>query len=122
MYTVPKLTDYSAPALNAASRDLLSAIESESSAIRGENEYKIFRDRWMARKDGIATQINDLWLKAAPKEAKRDAGQRVKELKTKIEVAVDATLERLRNGTSAGRLDAESIDITLPGIRRPLGT
>ncbi len=43
---------------------------------------KPFRDRWMARKNGILTQINDLWLKAAPKDAKREAGntrQRVEE-------------------------------------------
>src|SRR4029077_15710732 len=120
MYTVPKLTDYSLSALDAAAGDLLSPLDPEAAGVNGENEYKFFRDRWVARKDGIATQINQLWLKAAPKEAKRDAGQRVNELKTKIEAAVDATLERLRNGTSAGRLDAESIDITLPGIRRPL--
>jgi phenylalanyl-tRNA synthetase alpha chain len=77
MYTVPKLTDYSSPALDAAARELLSALGSEATGVSGENEYKFFRDRWMARKDGITTQINDLWLKAAPKEAKRDAGQRV---------------------------------------------
>ena len=121
MYTVPKLTDYSSSALDAAARDLLSALDSEAAGVNGENEYKFFRDRWMARKDGITTQLNALWLKGAPKEAKRDAGQRVNELKTKIEAAVGATLERLRNGASSGRLEAERIDITLPGIRRPLG-
>ena len=26
----------------------------------------------MARKNGVLTQINDLWLKGAPKEAKRE--------------------------------------------------
>ena len=31
----------------------------------------------MARKNGVLTEINDLWLKAAPKEAKREVGQRV---------------------------------------------
>src|SRR5215470_5587207 len=98
MYTVPALTDYSASALDAASRDLLSALESESAAVSGENEYKLFRDRWLARKDGIATQINDLWLKAAPKEAKRDAGQRVNELKNKIQEAVEETLQRAKGG------------------------
>ena len=122
MYKVPKLTDFSARGLEDSARDLLSALQSEASAVNGDGEYKIFRDRWMARKDGITTQINDLWLKAAPKEAKRDAGQRVNELKTKIEAAVDATLERLRNGASSGRLEGERLDITLPGIRRPLGT
>jgi phenylalanyl-tRNA synthetase alpha chain len=121
VYTVPKLTDYSASALDAASRDLLAALQSEALAVSGEAEYKLFRDRWLARKDGIATQINDLWLKAAPKEAKRDAGQRVNELKKKIEDSVDGTLQRSKGGASASRLASESVDITLPGIRRPLG-
>jgi phenylalanyl-tRNA synthetase alpha chain len=121
MYKVPKLTDFSSRGLEDSARELLSALQSEAAAVSGDGEFKTFRDRWMARKDGIATQINDLWLKAAPKEAKRDAGQRVNELKTKIEAAVEATLERLRNGASSGRLEAERIDITLPGIRRPLG-
>jgi phenylalanyl-tRNA synthetase alpha chain len=121
MYTVPKLTDYSTSALQTAARDLLSALDSEAAAVSGDSEYKVFRDRWLARKDGIATQINDLWLKAAPKEAKRDAGQRVNELKSKIEASVEATLERLRNGASSGRLEDERVDITLPGIRRRIG-
>ncbi len=121
MYTVPKLTDYSAAALEAASRELLSALESEAAGIGGEGEHKVFRDRWMARKDGIATQINDVWLKAAPKDAKREAGQRVNELKSRIETVIDATLARLKDGASGGRLAAERVDITLPGTRRPLG-
>jgi phenylalanyl-tRNA synthetase alpha chain len=121
MYTVPQLTDYSATALDAASRDLLSALESEAAEVKGENEWKTFRDRWLARKDGIATQINELWLKAAPKEAKRDAGQLVNELKNKIQAKVDATLERIQGGAAASKLAGECIDISLPGIRRPLG-
>jgi phenylalanyl-tRNA synthetase alpha chain len=121
MYNVPRLTDYSAAALDAASRDLLSAIEAESTAVSGDNDYKLFRDRWLARKDGIATQINDLWLKAAPKEAKRDAGQLVNELKNKIQGKVDASLTRIQGSTSASKLAGECIDISLPGIRRPLG-
>ena len=121
VYTVPKLTDYSTASLESAARDLLSALESESSAIHSDSEWKIFRDRWMARKDGISTQINDLWLKAAPKEAKREAGQRVNELKKKIEASVESVSQRLQSGGAASRRMAESVDITLPGIRRPVG-
>jgi phenylalanyl-tRNA synthetase alpha chain len=121
VYTVPKLTDYSPASLEAAGRDLVSALGSESGAIRSDAEWKIFRDRWMARKDGIATQINDLWLKAAPKDAKREAGQRVNELKSKIETAVEDALHRIQSGGAASRLMAESVDITLPGIQRPIG-
>ena len=52
---------------------------------------------------------------------KRDVGQRVNELKTKVEQAVDARLARIQSGASSGKLAAERLDITLPGIRRPIG-
>ena len=121
MYTVPQLTDFSPTALDKAARELLSALGSESQSVQSESDWKLFRDRWLARKDGIATQINDLWLKAAPKEAKRDVGQRVNELKQKIEAAVEAGLQRAQGGASSAKLEADRVDITLPGIRRPLG-
>ena len=121
MYTVPPLTDFSPAALDTAARDLLSALESESTSVNNENEWKLFRDRWLARKDGITTQINDLWLKAAPKEAKREVGQLVNELKQKIEAAVEAVQQRAQGGASSTKVAAERVDITLPGIRRPLG-
>src|SRR6202051_4749968 len=120
-YTVPKLTDFSAPALDGAVRELLSALEQESAAIGSENDWKPFHDRWMARKNGILTHLNDLWLKAAPGANKRDVGQRVNQLKTKVEQVVDATLARIQSGASSGKLTAESLDVTLPGIRRPIG-
>jgi phenylalanyl-tRNA synthetase alpha chain len=121
MYTVPQLTDFSPAALDTAARDLLSALESEGQSVNNGNEGKLFRDRWLARKDGVATQINDLWLKPAPKEAKRDVGQRVNQLKQKIEAAVEAALQRAQGGASSAKLAAERVDITLPGVRRPLG-
>src|SRR5271166_3975216 len=120
-YTVPKLSDFSTSALDGAVRELLSALDQESAAVASENDWKVFRDRWMARKNGILTQLNDLWLKAAPKDAKREVGQRVNEIKTRVEPAVDATLTRIQSGASSGKLAAERLDITLPGIRRPIG-
>jgi hypothetical protein len=62
MYSVPKLSDYSAAALDKAAADLLSALEQESAAIATEGDYKTFRDRWMARKNGVLTLLNDQWL------------------------------------------------------------
>jgi phenylalanyl-tRNA synthetase alpha chain len=129
-YTVSKLKDYSADALDEASRALNVALEQESRAVRSESEWKAFRDRWMARKNGILTQINDLWLKDAPKEAKRAAGQKVNELKAKV---VDLVERRRINQISPSLTDSlqfrdsvsaevlPRIDITLPGIRRPIG-
>jgi len=121
MYTVPKLEDYSPQALDHAAADLLSALEEEARGISGESEWKNFRDRWMARKNGILTQVNDLWLKAAPGPSKREAGARVNQLKSEVEQVVDAAQQRASGASSKARLESERVDITLPGIHRPLG-
>src|SRR5882724_8393887 len=109
-YTVPKLTDFSAGALDGAVRQLLSALEQESRAVASENDWKLFRDRWMARKNGILTQLNDLWLKAALKDTKRDVGQRVNEIRTEVEQTVDATLTRTQGGATLAKLASERVD------------
>jgi phenylalanyl-tRNA synthetase alpha chain len=116
-YTVPKLTDYSAAALEKAAGECIAVCHREAVEVRSDTDLKSFRDRWMSRKNGILTQINELWLKGAPKEAKREAGIRVNELKTRITEVVDAA----HVSSSAESLTAECVDITLPGVRRPIG-
>jgi phenylalanyl-tRNA synthetase alpha chain len=136
-YTVSKLTDYSAAALDLASAELLSALRDEAVTIKNESEWKIFRDRWMARKNGVLTQINDLWLKPAPNEAKRKAGQQVNLIKGQVEHAVaDARIRYqipilpiAQTSSEISEVEfrrvafekADLVDITLPGIRRSIG-
>jgi phenylalanyl-tRNA synthetase alpha chain len=120
-YTVSKPKDFSPAAIDKTAAKLLSALEAESAAVENEADWKMFRDRWMARKDGVLTQINEQWLKAAPREAKRDAGQRVNQLKSRVEEIVSATLERLKGGVAEVELASERVDISLPGIGRPIG-
>ena len=79
-YSVSKLKDFSPPALDKAAERLLAALKKESADIKTESDWKLFRDRWMARKNGVLSQINDVWLKPAPQDAKRDVGQRVNQL------------------------------------------
>ena len=117
-YTVPKLTDYSAEALEKAAGACVDACAKETAEVRSEAELKAFRDRWLARKNGILTQINDLWLKGAPKEAKREAGIRVNELKARIQELVEGTHVA---AAGADSLASERVDTTLPGVRRPIG-
>jgi phenylalanyl-tRNA synthetase alpha chain len=114
-YTVPKLKDFSPSALDKAVEKLLAALEQESVETRTIADRKTFRDRWLARKDGVLTQINDLWLKAAPKDGKREVGQRVNALKKEVEQKVEAALAQ-----PAATADF-ALDISLPGIRRPIG-
>src|SRR5579863_7010142 len=95
----------------------MAACMDEAAEVRSDGDLKLLRDRWMGRKNGILTQINDLWLKGAPKEAKREAGIRVNELKARITELVESA----QVGGSDDSLAAERVDITLPGARRPLG-
>ncbi|MBZ5652161.1 MAG: phenylalanine--tRNA ligase subunit alpha [Acidobacteriia bacterium] len=131
-YTVPKLKSFSAATLDKAAEKLQAALKQESAAVKTEADWKSFRDRWIGRKNGVLTEINELWLKAAPKDAKREVGQRVNELKT----SVTATVEKSRTGvtivpapavakvgvTMSTPVEPAALDITLPGIRRPLGS
>jgi phenylalanyl-tRNA synthetase alpha chain len=123
-YTVPKLTDYSTASLEQAVTALLRAVDEERDAVHTEADYKSFRDRWLARKNGLLTQLNDFWLKAAPKDAKPTVGQSVNMIKGAIEEAIEI-IEDAFISTSKRALEGNgrtgSIDITLPGIRRPIG-
>jgi phenylalanyl-tRNA synthetase alpha chain len=120
-YSVPKLNDFSASALDEAVQNLLAAVVREAGEVKNELEWKTFRDRWMARANGFLTQVNTLWLKAAPKDAKRDVGQRVNEVKKRVDETIAAALASMQSAASTSQLDTERVDITLPGIRRPLG-
>src|SRR6476620_10666945 len=116
-YTVPKLEDYSPASLDKAVQELLAAVKSESHAISNEAAWKDIRDRWMARKNGVLTQVNDTWLKAAPKDAKREVGQRVNVLKARAEAAIEAAHEKIHASSAGAKLERERLDITLPGVR-----
>jgi phenylalanyl-tRNA synthetase alpha chain len=115
-YTVPQLKDFSPAALDKAVEKLLAVLEKEAATLSDENQRKIFRDRWLGRKDGILSQINELWLKPAPKEAKREVGQRVNKLKAEVEAKVEVALSQAPSAKTES-----AIDISLPGIRRPIG-
>jgi phenylalanyl-tRNA synthetase alpha chain len=120
-YSISKLTDYSAAALESAANECVRACQKEASAVRNDAELKAFRDRWIGRKSGILKQINDLWLKAAPKEAKRNVGHVVNEVKAAVEnILQTAESNRLELATGTP-LASERLDISLPGVRRPIG-
>ena len=118
-YIVQQLADHSSSTLIRAEMEAKDAFDKEYSAIKDDPSFKSLRDRWLARKSGILTQINDLWLKSAPKDAKREAGQAVNKLRKYVEEHFE-----LDHWTAAAQdivVTLQSVDITLPGIRRPIG-
>jgi phenylalanyl-tRNA synthetase alpha chain len=120
-FTVSKLKDSSATSLHKAMIEAKLAFNEELLNANSDATWKVFRDRWMARKNGVLTQINDLWLKSAPKEAKREVGQLVNDLKQFVEQEMSKARDFVDGGSAELAVGLERIDITLPGIRRPLG-
>jgi phenylalanyl-tRNA synthetase alpha chain len=121
MYIVPKLTDYSPASLSAAAAEFRAALEAEALAAVDTKTFEEFRNRWMARKNGLLTQVNDLWLKAAPGPAKRDVGQAVNAIRQFVEILVSNAEQTAARLALDSKLKGETLDISLPGIERPLG-
>ncbi|MGA7684502.1 MAG: hypothetical protein WCC32_02505, partial [Terriglobales bacterium] len=124
-------------------RELMFALEQESETVTGWEQWKVFRDRWIARKNGIVTQVRESWLKSASPESKAEVGQKFNQLKSQIENKVDGIRQmamRLEEERESGPSEipssrsfsttaeaireiylAKRVDVTLPGFRRPLG-
>ena len=122
-YTVPKLTDFSPRRSKAQCANSVCARSGIGCSRHPTSDWKAFRDRWMARKNGVLTQVNDLWLKAPRKKQARRRPARQRSSRSKVEQAVRSnprspSERRIPLGND---LQQNALDITLPGIRRPLG-
>jgi phenylalanyl-tRNA synthetase alpha chain len=103
-----------------------------------QSKAKALRDRWLARKHGIAASIGEHWLKAAPEGLRALVGRefnQVKRLAEGLEVSALALAIPLRpaaepaDASSAAEAAAAvrvapypAADLTLPGYRRELGS
>src|ERR1700752_854114 len=114
---IPHLSGWSEAELDQAFAALSREVEASAAALKAPEALEQFRLHWVGRKQGRLKAISDAWLKSAPAEAKKLIGQRFNQLKAQIE-------ELLENATGArgpNALDAEAIDVTLPGTHRALG-
>ncbi len=147
--TLPELRIDDSAGVEALFAELRAALEAERQAListgaadeaEREKKCKALRDRWLARKNGLVSFIDENWLKKAPKELKPVIGRhfndlrqtagsleveellravplrpgRVIEVETEADVRFDATLD--------AKLIPRLGDLTLPGNRRPLGS
>ena len=102
--------------------ELRARFDSELAAATSPTLFKSFRDTWLARKSGVITLVTDHWLRPATPELKRAVGALLNELRKHVDSEIagrQASLES-RAGTEAGVRDR--IDLSLPGVVRPLGT
>jgi phenylalanyl-tRNA synthetase alpha chain len=87
-----------------------------------ESSWKQFRDAWLGRKSGVLTQIADNWLKPATQELKRVVGQELNQLRTHVESKIEERRKAIESGTSETPSARERVDLSLPGVVRPIGS
>jgi len=102
--------------------ELRAEFDRAAAAVRDAASWKAFRDAWLGRKAGVLTQITDTWLKPAAPELKRIVGQALNELRAHVEAAVEASRATVEAAAERAALARERVDLSLPGIERPLGS
>jgi phenylalanyl-tRNA synthetase alpha chain len=107
------------PPLFAAVR---ARFDQGSAAIHDESSWKNFRDTWLGRKSGVLAQITDNWLKPAPPDLKRAVGAGLNELRAHVESQIEARRQSIESGAEASALTRERLDLSLPGVLRPIGS
>jgi phenylalanyl-tRNA synthetase alpha chain len=126
----------------AAMEQERTALISRGAASEPERDKlcKDLRDRWLARKNGILSSVDENWLKAAPKELKPSVGQSfntlrhesaaleiaalVKDVPVRAQSAVTDAISTRDSAPAAITHITREVpsDLTLPGNRRPLGS
>jgi phenylalanyl-tRNA synthetase alpha chain len=77
---------------------------------------------WVGRRSGALTLIGDHWLKPAPPELKRVVGQEFQNLKAYVEAVLEERGKEIEAAQERARAASERIDLSLPGVRRAIGT
>jgi len=101
---------------------LRSRFDAEITVVHDENSWKTLRDAWLGRKTGVLTQVTDNWLKPAIPELKRAVGAALNEFKTHVDAEIEARRVAVEAGAEASASAKECVDLSLPGVIRPIGT
>jgi phenylalanyl-tRNA synthetase alpha chain len=97
--------------------------EANVHSLRGDPvEWRLFVLAWTGRKSGVLTRIAENWLRAAAKEIKPVVGQSLNALKAQVDAMLTGLGAMVRNASETAATAREKIDLSLPGIDRPIGT
>jgi phenylalanyl-tRNA synthetase alpha chain len=101
---------------------LHAQFDSGASQVQTEESWKTFRDAWLARKSGVLTNVTDNWLKPAPPDLKRAVGAALNQLRAHVEPKIEELRVAVESGASSASAAADSVDLSLPGVHRPIGS
>jgi phenylalanyl-tRNA synthetase alpha chain len=101
--------------------DLVGRFRREAAAVSSRDDWEALRVEWLGRKRGVVRALESR-LRELDAAEKRDFGKGLHELRTEIESALESLDQRLTERERERALASASVDVTLPGRRRPIGT
>jgi phenylalanyl-tRNA synthetase alpha chain len=111
-----------ADAVAARFAELRAEFERDAGATSANDSARALRDAWMGRKSGVFTRVTDNWLKQANPELRRVVGQCLNELRAHVETRLTELQKAAESAAEAAAAAREKIDLSLPGVTRPLGS
>jgi phenylalanyl-tRNA synthetase alpha chain len=84
--------------------------------------YELIRRAWTGRNASVLANITENWLKKAPEGLKPVVGQALNELRHHVEDKLEAFRLAAERATEDAAALKERIDLSLPGVIRPIGT
>ncbi|MGH9711983.1 MAG: phenylalanine--tRNA ligase subunit alpha [Candidatus Acidiferrales bacterium] len=102
--------------------ELCATFDRDVAPAADETGWKSVRDAWLGRKSGVLSQITDNWLKPARPELKPIVGRELNQLKAHVESSLADKRAALEASAEQSATAHEKIDLSLPGIERPIGS
>ena len=120
--TLAALGTSSVDEVHALFAELRARFDSDASNVTDETSSKALRDAWLGRKSGVLTLVTDNWLKLASPDLKRVVGASLNELRAHVDTQMEERRLFVEAGAAAAASTKERIDLSLPGVTRPIGT
>jgi phenylalanyl-tRNA synthetase alpha chain len=120
--TLAALGASSVDEVHALFAELRARFDSDTSNVTDEISWKALRDAWLGRKSGVLTLVTDNWLKPASPDLKRVVGASLNELRAHVDAQMEERRLSVEAGAAAAASAKERIDLSLPGVIRPIGT
>jgi phenylalanyl-tRNA synthetase alpha chain len=120
--TLAELGDATPEKVGARFAEVRQRFDDEAARHANPADWNAFLARWTGRKSGALGKITENWLKQAPADLKRAAGQELNKLKAHVEAVVEERRAAIEAAAEQAAQAREQIDLSLPGVERAIGT
>jgi len=109
-------------AVAAQFQKLRSKFDLELGECADQIDIGVTKVGWLGRRSGVIMNLTESWLKQSTVELRPIVGRELNALRTHIETAIEQRQSELAAAAESQALARDRIDLSLPGVQRPLGS